>query len=48
MTLPPDLEAAIDRFAEEHGVSRERAIDLIIRDWLIGHGILPAEAADED
>lgn len=41
-----DIEAALASLAEERGITVDEAIDLIIRDWLVGYGLLPIEALD--
>lgn len=43
MYFAPDIEEAIQRFAEQEGVSREEALAMILRDWLIGQGLLEPE-----
>lgn len=44
LRLPPDLLAALDKFAaEEKGFNRPTTIRLILRDWLIGHSYLKPE-----
>ncbi|WP_411037518.1 hypothetical protein [Shinella sp. BYT-45] len=49
MKLAPDIEDALDRFAEEQGIKREEALSVIARDWLIGLGYLRSRSAqDED
>ena len=46
--LPPDIEDALDRFALEQEITREEALAVIARDWLIGQGYLRADAGDEE
>ena len=41
--MPPDIERALARFAEEQGVTRDEALSVIARDWLIGMGYLAYE-----
>lgn len=44
MTLPPDIEAALARYAAElcePGTTREEAIIEALRDYLTGQGLLP-------
>jgi len=50
MNLAPNIEEALDRFALEQNITRDEALVVIARDWLIGHGYLPAseEAAEEE
>lgn len=45
MPLTPEVEEALDRFAREQNITREEALAVILRDWLIGHGYLPPETA---
>jgi len=47
MLFAPDIEEAIQRFAKQEGVSREEALSMILRDWLVGLGVL-APGGDED
>ena len=47
MLFAPDIEEAIQRFAKQEGVSREEALSLILRDWLIGQGYLRADDGEE-
>jgi hypothetical protein len=47
MELTPEIENALDRFALEQDITREEALAVIARDWLIGQGYLLAEG-DED
>lgn len=44
MELAPDIEDALDRFALEQDITREEALAVIARDWLIGQGYLRADA----
>lgn len=46
MTFTPEIDAALDDIANERGISRDEAINLIIQDWLITQGVLPPEALD--
>lgn len=46
--LSPDIEDALDRFALEQAITREEALAIIARDWLIGNGYLRAEANEEE
>ncbi|GMB82872.1 hypothetical protein NN6n1_36550 [Shinella zoogloeoides] len=46
--LPPDIEDALDRFALEQEITREEALAVIARDWLIGQGYLRADEGDEE
>lgn len=49
MKLAPDIEDALDRFALEQEITREEALAVIARDWLIGQGYLRLyEDGDED
>lgn len=48
MELAPDIQEALDRFALEQDITREEALALIARDWLIGHGYLPGEEYQTD
>ncbi|GMB80554.1 hypothetical protein NN6n1_13360 [Shinella zoogloeoides] len=50
MTAPfkPLIEDALDRFAEEEGVTREEALEIIARDWLIGNGYLRPDDSEEE
>ncbi|WP_411033666.1 hypothetical protein [Shinella sp. BYT-45] len=48
MKLAPEIENALDRFAEEQGIKREEALSVITRDWLIGLGYLRAECGEEE
>jgi len=43
--LPEDLQDALERFiARKHGtINKTEAIAMILRDWLVKHGYLPAE-----
>lgn len=44
--LEPDLLAALDRYAKEHGeMTRPQALRAAFRDWAIAHGYMPS--ADE-
>jgi len=40
MKLAPEIENALDRFALEQDITREEALAVIARDWLIGQGYL--------
>ena len=41
LRVPPDMLSAIDKFVDEQvGISRPEAVRLILRDWLIGNGML--------
>lgn len=40
MELAPDIEDALDRFALEQDITREEALAVIARDWLVGQGYL--------
>jgi hypothetical protein len=44
MPMAPDVMVALDRFIAEHrpGMSRDEALQIIVRDWLIGAGFLRA------
>ncbi|MBK5571272.1 hypothetical protein [Ensifer sp. SSB1] len=46
MPLPPDLEAAVATVAKEHGITKDEAIVLILRDWLTGGGYIPLPSED--
>ena len=48
MELAPDIEDALDRFALEQNITREEALAVIARDWLIGQGYLRAEGVEEE
>jgi hypothetical protein len=48
MKLTPEIENALDRFALEQDITREEALAVIARDWLIEHGYLPADDVDEE
>lgn len=48
MKLAPEIENALDRFALEQDITREEALAVIARDWLIGHGYLPADEGEEE
>lgn len=48
MKLAPEIENALDRFALEQDITREEALAVIARDWLIGHGYLRAEGDGEE
>lgn len=44
--LQPAMLTAVDKFVDEQaGISRPEAIRLILRDWLIGNGMM--EQSDE-
>lgn len=45
MKLTPEIANALDRFALEQGITREEALAVIAREWLIANGYL---AGDED
>lgn len=47
MKLAPEIEDALDRFALEQDITREEALAVIARDWLIGQGYLRADEGDE-
>ena len=47
MKLQPDAQDALDRFALEQDITREEALAVIARDWLIGHGYLSADERNE-
>ena len=47
MDLAPDVQEALDRFALEQDITREEALAVIARDWLIGQGYLLAESEEE-
>lgn len=47
MKLAPEIESALDRFALEQDITREEALAVIARDWLIGHGYLRADEGEE-
>ncbi|PDT39806.1 MULTISPECIES: hypothetical protein [Sinorhizobium] len=38
--LDEDAERAVQLFMAEYAVSRDEALRLIVRDWLIGHAYL--------
>lgn len=38
--LPTDLEEAILAFAAQYKITREQAVERILRDWLVDHGYL--------
>ncbi|PYE89327.1 hypothetical protein [Phyllobacterium leguminum] len=42
--LPQDLQDALDRFiaAKHRGINKTEAIALILRDWMVKEGYLPA------
>jgi hypothetical protein len=42
MMFAPDVEEAIERFAKREELSREEALELLVRDWLNGHGLMDA------
>ena len=46
--LSPGIEDALDRFALEQDITREEALAVIARDWLIGHGYLRVDEGDEE
>lgn len=46
--LQRDIEDALDRFALEQEITREEALAVIARDWLIGQGYLRADDGDEE
>lgn len=44
LRVPPDMLIAIDKFVDEQAdISRPEAVRLILRDWLIGNGMLQAK-----
>lgn len=49
-----DLLAPLDAFAADHSanpdapIGRPEAVRRIIRDWLLGHGYLPASSEEDD
>lgn len=45
--MTPDIEEALALVAEEYGLSRDEALELVARDWLIGHGYLPFHEEEE-
>ena len=47
MNLPPEVLAAIDKYAKEYGMTREFAAAYILKDWLISHGYMPFDEDDE-
>jgi len=47
MKLAPEIENALDRFALEQDITREEALAVIARDWLIGNGYLSADEGEE-
>lgn len=42
------IKNAVDRFADEQGITREEALAVIARDWLIGLGYLRTDEGDEE
>ncbi len=48
MTFPPEVEAAVAEFAAERSISREDALQMIVKDWLEGAGYLPTDPLDSD
>lgn len=46
--LQRDIEDALNRFALEQDITREEALAVIARDWLIGQGYLRADDGDEE
>jgi hypothetical protein len=40
MTFTPDIEEALNRFAEDEGLTREEALAGLVRDWLIENDCL--------
>lgn len=48
MKLAPEIEDALDRFALEQEITREEALAVIARDWLIEQGYLRADEGDEN
>jgi len=48
MRLALEVENALDRFALEQDITREEALAVIARDWLIGQGYLRADDGDEE
>jgi len=48
MKLAPEIENALDRFALEQDITREEALAVIARDWLIGQGYLRADDGEEE
>lgn len=46
--LTQDVEEALDRFALEQDITREEALAVIARDWLIGLGYLAGEDDEND
>ena len=47
MMFAPDVEEAIAFYAKEEGLSREEALARLVRDWLIGQGLLEFSLEDE-
>ncbi|WLR94267.1 hypothetical protein [Shinella zoogloeoides] len=48
MELTPEVEEALDRFALEQDITREEALAVIARDWLIGQGYLLTEGDQQE
>jgi len=48
MMFAPDIEEAVQHFAEQEHVSREEALAMLVRDWLIGQGLLDHADVDHD
>jgi len=46
--VEPDIEEALARFANDQGLSRDEALALIVRDWLVGNEYLLAVVGDEE
>ncbi|MDQ0305339.1 CopG family ribbon-helix-helix protein [Ancylobacter polymorphus] len=46
--LTPDVTAAVDAYAGQEGYDRSEAIRFILRDWLIGHGLLSPEPEPDE
>jgi hypothetical protein len=42
-SLSPDVAEVIRNMAKSLGISENEAIDAALRDWAIGHGMLPPE-----
>lgn len=48
MMFAPDIEDAFAVYAKEEGLSREEALARLVRDWLIGQGLLAPEEDEEE
>lgn len=43
-----DVSDAIERFAKEHGLTREEVVNLALRNWTVSHDLMQAASTPDE